>query len=119
MLIAELVYDVKARIILDSCVRAVTAWDIITSMIKAWVFGLIISVVRCPPPLSSMLLKPGLNIHPMRRRPVLFSDAWCPMDDRLYCCDIALLPDDVYLWGSPTSSKRSSLCLDVCMSLLL
>lgn len=46
MLIAELVYDVKARIILDSCVRAVTAWDIITSMIKAWVFGLIISVVR-------------------------------------------------------------------------
>ncbi|KAK9901220.1 hypothetical protein WJX75_000855 [Coccomyxa subellipsoidea] len=47
MMIAELVYDVKARIILDSCVRAVTAWDIITSMIKAWVFGLIISVVSC------------------------------------------------------------------------
>lgn len=45
MLIAELVYDVKARIILDSCVRAVTGWDIITSMIKAWVFGIIISVV--------------------------------------------------------------------------
>jgi hypothetical protein len=46
MMIAEVVYDVKARVILDSCVRAVTAWDIITSMIKAWVFGIIIAVVR-------------------------------------------------------------------------
>jgi ABC-type transporter Mla maintaining outer membrane lipid asymmetry permease subunit MlaE len=44
-MIAELVYDVKWRIILDSCVRAVTVWDIITSMIKAWVFGIIIAVV--------------------------------------------------------------------------
>ena len=46
MMIAELVYDVPAVIILNSCVRAITAWDLITSMIKAWVFGAIISIVR-------------------------------------------------------------------------
>ena len=51
MFLAEMVYDVSANIILDSCVRAVAAWDIITSMLKSWVFGTIISVVRsarCP-----------------------------------------------------------------------
>ena len=46
MMIAQLVYDVPAVIILNSCVRAITAWDLITSMIKAWVFGAIISIVR-------------------------------------------------------------------------
>ena len=35
-----------ANVILDSAARAVSGWDIITSMIKAWVFGVIISVVR-------------------------------------------------------------------------
>lgn len=46
MFLAEMVYDVSANIILDSCVRAVSDWDVITSMIKSWVFGTIISVVR-------------------------------------------------------------------------
>ncbi len=50
MMIAQIVYDVPAVIILNSCVRAITAWDLITSMIKAWVFGAIISIVRSPPP---------------------------------------------------------------------
>ena len=45
-LLAQLVYDVPANVILDSAARAISAWDIITSMIKAWVFGVIISVVR-------------------------------------------------------------------------
>ena len=45
MLIAELVYDVRATIILESCQRALRAWDLVTSMIKAWVFGIIIAVV--------------------------------------------------------------------------
>ena len=45
MMIAQVVYDVPAVVILNSCVRAITAWDLITSMIKAWVFGAIISIV--------------------------------------------------------------------------
>jgi len=45
-LLAQLVYDVPANVILDSAARAISGWDIITSMIKAWVFGVIISVVR-------------------------------------------------------------------------
>ncbi|CAK0782534.1 hypothetical protein CVIRNUC_005752 [Coccomyxa viridis] len=47
MMIAQLVYDVPSVVILNSCVRAITAWDLITSMIKAWVFGAIISIVSC------------------------------------------------------------------------
>ncbi len=47
-LLAEVVYDVPANVILDSCARAVTAWDLVTSMIKSWVFGTIIAVVRAP-----------------------------------------------------------------------
>lgn len=46
VLLAQLVYDVPANVILDSAARAVTSWDVITSMIKSWVFGVIISVVR-------------------------------------------------------------------------
>ena len=41
-------YDVSANIILDSCTRAVSSWDVITSMIKSWVFGTIIAIVRAP-----------------------------------------------------------------------
>ncbi len=48
MMIAQLVYDVPSVVILNSCVRAITAWDLITSMIKAWVFGAIISIVSFP-----------------------------------------------------------------------
>lgn len=47
VLLAELVYNVPANVILDSARRALTGYDIITSMIKSWVFGLIISVVSC------------------------------------------------------------------------
>ena len=43
--LAETVYGVSANVILDSACRAITAWDIVTSCIKAWVFGTIISVV--------------------------------------------------------------------------
>jgi len=47
MMLADLVYDVPASVILESAQRAVTGWDLITSMIKSWVFGTIISVVSC------------------------------------------------------------------------
>jgi len=45
--LADAVYDVPANVILDSACRAIDAWDIITSMIKCWVFGTIISVISC------------------------------------------------------------------------
>jgi ABC-type transporter Mla maintaining outer membrane lipid asymmetry permease subunit MlaE len=61
VLLADLVYDVPANVILDSARRALSGYDVITSCIKAWVFGLIISTVSAdtgggtgavPPPLS-------------------------------------------------------------------
>lgn len=45
--LADVVYDVSANVILDSASRAIASWDVITSMIKCWVFGTIISVVSC------------------------------------------------------------------------
>lgn len=50
--LAELVYDIGANVIIDSAVRALTAWDLITSMLKSWVFGIIIAVVGNTPCLS-------------------------------------------------------------------
>eukprot|EP00210_Caulerpa_lentillifera_P001088 g1049.t1 len=47
VLLADVVYNVAANVILDSALRALTSWDIVSSMIKAWVFGAIISVVSC------------------------------------------------------------------------
>lgn len=47
VLLADAVYDVSANVILDSASRAIVVWDIVTSMIKCWVFGTIISVVSC------------------------------------------------------------------------
>ena len=41
----EVVYDVPANIIVDSVRRALTGYDVVTSMVKAWVFGTIVSVV--------------------------------------------------------------------------
>jgi ABC transport permease subunit len=45
--LADTVYNVSANVILDSAYRAITTWDIVTSMMKSWVFGIIISVVSC------------------------------------------------------------------------
>ena len=47
MVLAQGVYDVPANVILDSAARAVATWDVVTSMIKAWVFGTIIAIVSC------------------------------------------------------------------------
>lgn len=49
VLLADLVYDVPANVILDSARRALSGYDVITSCIKAWVFGLIISTVSAQP----------------------------------------------------------------------
>lgn len=43
--LADLVYNVPANVILDSARRTLSGFDVITSIIKAWVFGSIISVV--------------------------------------------------------------------------
>lgn len=45
--LAESVYNVSANVILDSAARAITSWDIVSCMIKAWVFGGVIAVVSC------------------------------------------------------------------------
>lgn len=45
--LADALYSVPANVILDSASRAIAPWDIITSMIKCWVFGTIISVISC------------------------------------------------------------------------
>lgn len=47
VMLAETVYDVSCNVILDSAMRAITAWDVVTSMIKCWVFGTIISAGGC------------------------------------------------------------------------
>ncbi len=49
MMLADLVYDVPASVILESAQRAVSGWDLITSMIKSWVFGTIIAIVSLAP----------------------------------------------------------------------
>jgi ABC transport permease subunit len=45
--LAEAVYSVSPNIILDSVVKALTTFDIVTSCIKSWVFGTLISTVSC------------------------------------------------------------------------
>jgi len=47
VLLADLVYNVPANVILDSARRALTGYDVITSCIKAWAFSTAISVVGC------------------------------------------------------------------------
>lgn len=47
VMLAETVYDVSCNVILDSAMRAIAAWDVVTSMIKCWVFGTIISAGGC------------------------------------------------------------------------
>lgn len=47
VLLADLVYSVPANVILDSARRALTGFDVITSLVKAWVFGVIIAGISC------------------------------------------------------------------------
>lgn len=47
VLIADLVYNIPANVILDSTRRALTAFDVLSSMVKAWVFGTMIATVSC------------------------------------------------------------------------
>lgn len=49
MLLADLVYNVPANVILDSARRALTGYDVVVSIIKAWAFSTAISVVGRPP----------------------------------------------------------------------
>uniref|UniRef100_A0A2P2JLW5 ABC transporter family protein n=1 Tax=Rhizophora mucronata TaxID=61149 RepID=A0A2P2JLW5_RHIMU len=46
-LLADAVYGVSINIILDSALRALKPWDLISAMIKSQVFGSIISIVSC------------------------------------------------------------------------
>jgi ABC-type transporter Mla maintaining outer membrane lipid asymmetry permease subunit MlaE len=45
VLLADLVYNVPANVIVDSARRALTSYDVLTSMLKSWVFGSIVAVV--------------------------------------------------------------------------
>ena len=45
MWLADLVYSIPANIIVDSVRRALTDYDVLTSMAKSWVFGTIVSAV--------------------------------------------------------------------------
>lgn len=45
--LAQVVYDVPARVVLDSALRAIDTWDVLTSLLKCWVFGTLIATVSC------------------------------------------------------------------------
>lgn len=45
--LADVGYNIHCNVVMDSAFRALTSWDVITSMLKSWVFGLIVSVVSC------------------------------------------------------------------------
>lgn len=47
VLIADLVYNIPANVILDSARRALTPFDIVSSLVKSWVFGTTIAAVSC------------------------------------------------------------------------
>lgn len=46
VLLADLVYNVPANVIVDSARRALTGYDVVTSMVKSWVFGTVVATVR-------------------------------------------------------------------------
>lgn len=46
-LLADSVYGISINIILDSAQRALKSWDVISAMLKSYVFGGIISIVSC------------------------------------------------------------------------
>lgn len=56
VLLADLVYNVPANVIVDSVRRALTSYDVVTSMIKSWVFGSIVATVRMHVTLSNGVL---------------------------------------------------------------
>eukprot|EP00983_Pelagomonas_calceolata_P043917 1139082-Pelagomonas_calceolata.AAC.2 len=45
VLLADLVYNVPANVIVDSARRALTGYDVFTSMVKSWVFGSVVATV--------------------------------------------------------------------------
>ncbi len=45
VLLADLVYNVPANVIVDSARRALTGYDVFTSMVKSWVFGSVVAMV--------------------------------------------------------------------------
>ena len=71
MMIADVVYGVPAVVILNSAQKAVSGWDLITSMIKSWVFGTIIATVglHFPPPVlycNSVLVSQAIQSSVLR-----------------------------------------------------
>ncbi len=57
VLLADSVYNVSCNIILDSAMRAISAWHIVTSMIKCWVFGTIISTGKGATPGAAAFMR--------------------------------------------------------------
>lgn len=69
VLLADSVYDVSCNVILDSAMRAISAWDVVTSMIKCWVFGTIIATGACPGAARVCAAWPGGSPHGQLLRP--------------------------------------------------
>ncbi|PNW81963.1 hypothetical protein CHLRE_06g268200v5 [Chlamydomonas reinhardtii] len=45
--LADIVYNVPANVIVDSARRALTSYDVMTSMVKSWVFGTVVATISC------------------------------------------------------------------------
>ena len=68
MMLADLVYDVPASVIMESAQRAVSGWDLITSMIKSWVFGTIIAIVsHSPSSLNTFIIRDAYTLMPNKQ----------------------------------------------------
>ena len=86
-LLAQLVYDVTANVIIDSAVRAITGWDIMTSIMKSWVFGVIIAVVR------TCLLAPAVPLRASHcKQPSCSPVSACPWVSACSNCITVPLP---------------------------
>ena len=62
--LADLVYSIPANIIVDSVRRALTDYDVLTSMAKSWVFGTIVSAVGVQTGDGIILLKEIMPLGP-------------------------------------------------------
>lgn len=59
VMLAEVVYDVPANIIIDSARRALTSFDVLTSVLKSWVFGSVVAAISCAWGMTTTGMRPG------------------------------------------------------------
>lgn len=118
VLLADLVYNVPANVIVDSARRALTGYDVFTSMVKSWVFGVVVATV-------------GWFVWPLNCKKWRFSDSsgsvarglasHSPMllwIDHRFCAELLLLMQYLrsssgkeHLFPSPLCLNTDQLCL--------